>query len=43
MKKCLTATRRHPVYLEVPGATHVSILDSVSPTIFEFFDQNKRQ
>jgi predicted peptidase len=32
----------HPVYLEVPGATHVSILDSVFPRIFEFFDQNKR-
>lgn len=33
----------HPVYLEVPGATHGSILDSVFPKIFEFFDQNKRQ
>jgi predicted peptidase len=32
----------HPVYLEVPGATHVSILDSVFPRIFEFFDQNTR-
>lgn len=33
----------HPVYLEVPGATHVSILDTVFPKIFEFFDKNKRQ
>jgi predicted peptidase len=33
----------HPVYVEVPGATHVSILDSVFPRIFEFFDENKRQ
>jgi len=32
-----------PVYLEVPGATHGSILDTVFPKIFEFFDQNKRQ
>ena len=43
MNKCLTATGLHPVYLDVPGATHVSILDFVFPTIFEFFDQNKRQ
>lgn len=33
----------HPVYLEVPGATHGSILDSVFPQIFEFFDQNTRK
>jgi len=33
----------HPVYLEVPGATHGSILDTVFPKIFDFFDQNKRQ
>jgi predicted peptidase len=33
----------HPIYLEVPGATHVSILDSVFPKIFEFFDNNKRR
>jgi predicted peptidase len=33
----------HPVYLEVPGATHGSILNSVFPEIFDFFDRNKRQ
>jgi predicted peptidase len=33
----------HPVYLEVPGATHVSILDSVFPQIFDYFDHNKRK
>jgi hypothetical protein len=29
-----------PEYLEVPGATHLTIVALVEPKVFEFFDQH---
>jgi hypothetical protein len=29
-----------PQYLEVPGATHLTIVALVEPKVFEFFDQH---
>jgi hypothetical protein len=33
----------HPKYVEVPGATHGSIVDAALPGIFDFFDEHTRQ
>ena len=30
-------------YLEVPGATHGTIVGLVEPKVFEFFDQHPRK
>jgi hypothetical protein len=29
-----------PQYLEVPGATHLTIVGIVEPKVFDFFDQH---
>ncbi len=33
----------NPQYLEVPGATHVTIVAIVEPKVFDFFDQHPRK
>jgi predicted esterase len=32
-----------PVYLEVPGGTHLTIVALVEPQVFDFFDQHLRK
>jgi predicted peptidase len=39
----LEKTGQHPAYLEVPEATHGSIVDAALPAIFEFFDKQGRK
>jgi len=36
----LEKTGQHPTYVEVPEATHGSIVDAALPKIFDFFDQH---
>ena len=39
MVKAMQESGGEPVYLEVPGATHLTVVALVEPKVFEFFDR----
>jgi predicted esterase len=43
MVKAAKESGLDPQYLEVPGATHLTIVAIVEPKVFEFFDQHPRK
>jgi len=38
--KAMKEHGNEPVYLEVPGATHGTVVALVEPKVFDFFDQH---